>query len=52
MALTEDDPGLKMVMCLDCGEFVPATKIDGEWLAQPNACPECDGENFERLSDD
>lgn len=47
--MSSDDPGLRMVMCLDCGEFVRATEIDGEWVAQVDTCPECDGESFERL---
>lgn len=47
--LTDDNPGLQMVMCLDCGEFVRATKIEGTWVAQPNSCPGCNGDSFEQL---
>lgn len=44
-------PQVYMMMCRDCGEFVVATKKDGELEPVPSSCPECGGSDFTDVRD-
>lgn len=43
---------MTMVMCLECGEFVTATKDEGNWVPQSDECPNCGGTKFEHNGTD
>lgn len=43
---TDGASPMEMVMCLSCGEFVPAEKHANQWTPIPDGCPDCGAERF------
>ncbi|MFB6131624.1 MAG: hypothetical protein ABEJ28_12480 [Salinigranum sp.] len=39
------------VMCTGCGEFVPASRRDGELLPVGEECPHCGGREFRQVGE-
>lgn len=49
---TDSGARLPLVMCRDCGHFVPAKREEGVLSPLRPVCPECSGTEFKDTRDD